>query len=177
MLSTPAGTLHGQQKKELIGEYKITGRARQPRGAGHTASGRSGKAVEYAIHDRAASTGRVSVGTDHDTAVCALTSALPPSAVVLSMDEESARSPMSHARRPDQGPLHRRRVARVRLASLTLPPRQATCGESTGSCGRPQSDRTANSRTHLPPPRLAGHQHSEQQVSTHPHKRYPTVEG
>jgi transposase len=68
------------KKKELIGDYKNTGREWHP--TGHPVavdthdfpSQASGKAVPYGIYDLAANTGWVNVGTDHDTAAFAVES-------------------------------------------------------------------------------------------------------
>jgi transposase len=68
------------KKKELIGEYKNTGREWRP--TGHPVKVDThdfpdkelGKAVPYGIYDLAANTGWVNVGTDHDTAAFAVES-------------------------------------------------------------------------------------------------------
>ncbi|MEW1648726.1 ISAzo13 family transposase [Streptomyces sp. NPDC091219] len=69
------------KKKELIGDYKNTGRQWRP--AGEPARVKThdfldrqgpGKAIPYGIYDLTANTGWVSVGTDHDTAAFAVAS-------------------------------------------------------------------------------------------------------
>jgi transposase len=68
------------KKKELIGEYKNTGREWRPTGrpvevGTHDFPDKQrGKAVPYGIYDLAANTGWVNVGTDHDTAAFAVES-------------------------------------------------------------------------------------------------------
>jgi transposase len=68
------------KKKELIGEYKNTGREWRPTGDPARVSTHDfpsqavGKAVPYGIYDLAANTGWVNVGTDHDTAAFAVQS-------------------------------------------------------------------------------------------------------
>ncbi|MFE7077106.1 ISAzo13 family transposase [Streptomyces sp. NPDC057620] len=69
------------KKKELIGDYRNTGRQWRPSGEPvlvktHDFLDRQGpgKAIPYGIYDLAANTGWVSVGTDHDTAAFAVAS-------------------------------------------------------------------------------------------------------
>jgi hypothetical protein len=68
------------KKKELIGNFKNAGQEWQPKGAPelvdvHDFPGDAvGKAIPYGIYDLAANDGFVSVGTDHDTPVFAVTS-------------------------------------------------------------------------------------------------------
>ncbi|GAA4264080.1 ISAzo13 family transposase [Dactylosporangium darangshiense] len=68
------------KKKELLGEFKNTGREWRPTGEPiavntHDFPGDSvGKAVPYGIYDIAANAGWVNVGTDHDTAAFAVES-------------------------------------------------------------------------------------------------------
>jgi transposase len=68
------------KKKELLGEFKNTGRQWRPTGEPVTVnthdfpSDSVGKAVPYGIYDIAANTGWVNVGTDHDTAAFAVES-------------------------------------------------------------------------------------------------------
>jgi hypothetical protein len=68
------------KKKELVGEYKNTGREWRPTGQPVTVGVHDfpdkelGKAVPYGIYDLAADTGWVNVGTDHDTAAFAVES-------------------------------------------------------------------------------------------------------
>jgi transposase len=68
------------KKKELVGEYKNTGREWRPTGhpvkvGTHDFPDKElGKAVPYGIYDLAANTGWVNVGTDHDTAAFAVES-------------------------------------------------------------------------------------------------------
>ena len=68
------------KKKELLGEFKNTGREWRPTGepvAVNThdfPSDSTGKAVPYGIYDIAANAGWVNVGTDHDTAAFAVES-------------------------------------------------------------------------------------------------------
>src|SRR5258705_1445949 len=67
-------------KKELLGEFKNTGRQWRPAGEPVTVnthdfpSDSVGKAVPYGIYDIPANTGWVNVGTDHDTAAFAVES-------------------------------------------------------------------------------------------------------
>lgn len=63
------------RKKKLVGQYRNAGREWQPQGEpvqaeAHDLLDRQGpcKALPYGIYDTIANTGRVSVGTDHDTA-------------------------------------------------------------------------------------------------------------
>ena len=66
------------KKKELVGEFKNGGREYQPRGTSvptnvHDSMTKElGKAIRYGIFDVIANTGRVSVGTDHDTSAFAV---------------------------------------------------------------------------------------------------------
>jgi len=66
------------KKKELVGQYKNTGRQWRPQGEPvavqtHDFPDRElGKAIPYGIYDLAANTGWVGVGTDHDTAAFAV---------------------------------------------------------------------------------------------------------
>jgi transposase len=68
------------KKKELIGEFKTTGRQWRPAGrpvqvAVHDFPDRElGKAIPYGVYDLAADSGWVNVGTDHDTAAFAVES-------------------------------------------------------------------------------------------------------
>jgi hypothetical protein len=68
------------KKKELLGDFKNTGREWRPTGEParvntHDFPGDSvGKAVPYGIYDITANTGWVNVGTDHDTAAFAVES-------------------------------------------------------------------------------------------------------
>src|SRR5213078_3251701 len=68
------------KKKELVGEFKNAGREWRPKGEPaaartHDFPGDSaGKAVPYGVYDLTANAGRVSVGTDHDTAAFAVES-------------------------------------------------------------------------------------------------------
>jgi transposase len=68
------------KKKELLGEFKNTGREWRPTGeplrvnTHDFPSDSTGKAVPYGIYDIAANAGWVNVGTDHDTAVFAVES-------------------------------------------------------------------------------------------------------
>ncbi len=68
------------KKKEQVGQYANTGRTWRPKGdpvkvRDHDfPAGDDGKAIPYGIYDLAASTGFVSVGTDHDTAAFAIES-------------------------------------------------------------------------------------------------------
>jgi hypothetical protein len=68
------------KKKELLGEFKNTGRQWRPAGqpvevnTHDFPSDSVGKAVPYGIYDIAANTGWVNVGTDHDTAAFAVES-------------------------------------------------------------------------------------------------------
>ncbi|MFF5969797.1 ISAzo13 family transposase [Streptomyces collinus] len=68
------------KKKELVGDFKNTGRQWRPAGdpvpvnVHDFADPRLGKAVPYGIYDLAANTGWVNVGTDHDTAAFAVES-------------------------------------------------------------------------------------------------------
>jgi transposase len=68
------------KKKELLGDFKNTGRQWRPAGEPvkvntHDFPGDSvGKAVPYGIYDITANTGWVNVGTDHDTAAFAVES-------------------------------------------------------------------------------------------------------
>lgn len=68
------------KKKELVGEFKNSGRQWRPAGdpvlvgVHDFADPQLGKAVPYGIYDLAANTGWVSVGTDHDTAAFAVES-------------------------------------------------------------------------------------------------------
>lgn len=69
------------KKKELVGDYKNNGRQWRPEGdpvqvKTHDFLDRQGpgKAIPYGIHDIAANTGWVNIGTDHDTAAFAVAS-------------------------------------------------------------------------------------------------------
>ncbi|WP_308315313.1 ISAzo13 family transposase [Streptomyces sp. ISL-100] len=68
------------KKKELVGEFKNSGRQWRPAGAPVAVSVHDfadpqlGKAVPYGVYDIAANTGWVNVGTDHDTAAFAVES-------------------------------------------------------------------------------------------------------
>ena len=68
------------KKKELLGEFKNTGRQWRPAGqpvevnTHDFPSDSTGKAVPYGIYDITANTGWVNVGTDHDTAAFAVES-------------------------------------------------------------------------------------------------------
>jgi hypothetical protein len=68
------------KKKELVGDFKNTGREWQPQGEPELVdvhdfpSDAVGKAIPYGVYDVAANDGFVSVGTDHDTPVFAATS-------------------------------------------------------------------------------------------------------
>ncbi|MFJ9381557.1 ISAzo13 family transposase [Streptomyces sp. NPDC101455] len=68
------------KKKEVVGEFKNAGRQWRPAGEPvrvdvHDFPGDAlGKALPYGIHDLAADTGWVNVGTDHDTATFAVES-------------------------------------------------------------------------------------------------------
>jgi transposase len=68
------------KKKELVGEFKNSGRQWRPSGdpvlvtVHDFADPHLGKAVPYGIYDIAANTGWVNVGTDHDTAAFAVES-------------------------------------------------------------------------------------------------------
>jgi hypothetical protein len=68
------------KKKELVGQFKNTGRQWQPAGQPvkvdtHDFLDRElGKAIPYGVYDLTANTGWVSVGTDHDTAAFAVAS-------------------------------------------------------------------------------------------------------
>ncbi len=68
------------KKKELVGNFKNGGREWQPQGEPDLVdvhdfpSDAVGKAIPYGIYDLAANDGFVSVGTDHDTPVFAVTS-------------------------------------------------------------------------------------------------------
>jgi len=68
------------KKKELVGEFKNSGREWQPAGepvrvsVHDFADPELGKAVPYGIYDLAANAGWVNVGCDHDTAAFAVTS-------------------------------------------------------------------------------------------------------
>jgi transposase len=68
------------KKKEIIGQFKNTGREWRPAGRPVPVSTHDfpdkelGKAVPYGIYDLAANTGWVNVGTDHDTATFAVES-------------------------------------------------------------------------------------------------------
>ena len=68
------------KKKENVGEFKNGGREWRPRGdpsrvRSHDFPGEQlGKAIPYGIYDLAMDAGRVSVGTDHDTAAFAVES-------------------------------------------------------------------------------------------------------
>jgi hypothetical protein len=68
------------KKKELVGNFKNTGREWQPQGAPELVdvhdfpSTAVGKAIPYGVYDVAANDGFVSVGVDHDTPVFAVTS-------------------------------------------------------------------------------------------------------
>lgn len=66
------------KKKELVGDFKNSGREWQPRGIPERVRVHDfedkvlGKAIPYGIYDVTANTGWVSVGTDHDTAAFAV---------------------------------------------------------------------------------------------------------
>lgn len=68
------------KKKELVGEFKNSGRQWRPTGdpvrvgVHDFADPQLGKAVPYGVYDIAANTGWVNVGTDHDTAAFAVES-------------------------------------------------------------------------------------------------------
>jgi Rhodopirellula transposase DDE domain/Helix-turn-helix of DDE superfamily endonuclease len=68
------------KKKELVGQFKNTGRQWQPAGQPvkvdtHDFLDRElGKAIPYGVYDLTANTGWVNVGTDHDTAAFAVAS-------------------------------------------------------------------------------------------------------
>ncbi|QHY93543.1 Rhodopirellula transposase [Streptomyces sp. S4.7] len=68
------------RKKELLGAFENSGRQWRPTGepvlvgVHDFADPQLGKAVPYGIYDLAANTGRVNVGTDHDTAAFAVES-------------------------------------------------------------------------------------------------------
>ncbi|MFF3343280.1 ISAzo13 family transposase [Streptomyces flavidovirens] len=68
------------KKKELVGEFKNSGRQWRPSGdpvlvgVHDFAHPQLGKAVPYGVYDIAANTGWVNVGTDHDTAAFAVES-------------------------------------------------------------------------------------------------------
>jgi len=68
------------KKKELVGNFKNGGREWQPKGEPDLVdvhdfpSAAIGKAIPYGVYDVAADDGFVSVGTDHDTPVFAVTS-------------------------------------------------------------------------------------------------------
>jgi len=68
------------KKKELVGNFKNTGREWQPQGVPELVdvhdfpSTAVGKAIPYGVYDVAANDGFVSVGVDHDTPVFAVTS-------------------------------------------------------------------------------------------------------
>ncbi|MFI1931373.1 ISAzo13 family transposase [Streptomyces sp. NPDC020330] len=68
------------KKKELVGEFKNSGRQWRPSGdpvpvgVHDFADPQLGKAVPYGVYDIAANTGWVNVGTDHDTAAFAVES-------------------------------------------------------------------------------------------------------
>jgi hypothetical protein len=68
------------KKKELVGNFKNAGREWQPRGEPELVDVHDfpdealGKAIPYGVYDVAANDGFVSVGTDHDTPVFAVTS-------------------------------------------------------------------------------------------------------
>ena len=66
------------KKKELVGDYKNSGREWHPAGQPEQVKVHDfldpalGKANPYGVYDVGANTGRVSVGTDHDTAAFAV---------------------------------------------------------------------------------------------------------
>jgi len=65
------------KKKELVGDYKNTGKEWRPAGDPvkvnvHDFPGAAGKAIPYGVYDVGANTGWVNVGTDHDTAAFAV---------------------------------------------------------------------------------------------------------
>ena len=65
------------KKKELVGQYKNNGRDYRPAGTPervevHDFVGEAGKAIPYGVYDLGATTGWVSVGTDHETAAFAV---------------------------------------------------------------------------------------------------------
>ena len=68
------------KKKELVGEFKNSGREWRPKGepaqvSTHDFPDRElGKAIPYGVYDLAANAGWVNVGTDHDTAAFAVES-------------------------------------------------------------------------------------------------------
>ncbi|MFI7301380.1 ISAzo13 family transposase [Streptomyces sp. NPDC050121] len=68
------------KKKELVGEFKNSGRSWRPAGdpapvhIHDFADPKLGKAIPYGVYDLAANTGWVNVGTDHDTAAFAVES-------------------------------------------------------------------------------------------------------
>jgi transposase len=102
------------KKKELVGQYKNTGRDYRPAGDPeqvqvHDFIGEAGKAIPYGVYDLGANTGWVSVGTDHETAASGRTRfqgrrapkrpeprAIASSvAAVLSIDRSALRPPAS----------------------------------------------------------------------------------
>jgi hypothetical protein len=68
------------KKKELVGEFKNDGHQWRPAGdpvlvnTHDFADPKLGRAIPYGVYDLAANTGRVNVGTDHDTAAFAVES-------------------------------------------------------------------------------------------------------
>lgn len=68
------------KKRELIGPFKNPGREWRPKGRAPAVnvydfpSLRKGKALPYGVYDLTTNTGRVNVGTDHDTAMLAVAS-------------------------------------------------------------------------------------------------------
>jgi hypothetical protein len=65
------------KKKELVGQYKNTGRDYRPAGNPekvevHDFIGEAGKAIPYGVYDLGANTGWVTVGIDHETAAFAV---------------------------------------------------------------------------------------------------------
>jgi hypothetical protein len=62
------------KKKELVGQYKNTGKDYRPAGDPEKVDfiGEDGKAIPYGVYDLGTNTGWVSVGTDHETAAFAV---------------------------------------------------------------------------------------------------------
>src|SRR5260370_9534003 len=73
----PAISVDGK-KKELVGDFKNTGRTWRPQGQPEAVRTHDflipelGKAVPYGVYDIGANSGWVSVGIDHDTAAFAV---------------------------------------------------------------------------------------------------------
>jgi hypothetical protein len=76
----PAGDFGGHQEKELVGDFKNSGREWRPKGRPQPVRVHDflipelGRASPYGVYDLTSNVGCVSVGVDHDTAAFAVQS-------------------------------------------------------------------------------------------------------